>query len=61
MNKVIDIRIVIIVPERDVLFIPEAVEKISGFVKSLFPSFEKPKKDSPITVTIKDMSDETKP
>lgn len=51
---VIDIRVVIEVPEKDQHNFPNAIEKILETVKAEFPELKTYKKNSPVTVRIKE-------
>lgn len=54
---VIQIRIVIDVPDKDKEKFQGAIEKILEVVKEQFPEFKTTRMNSPVTVTIKDMEE----
>ena len=54
---VIQIRIVIDVPDKDKEKFQGAIEKIFEVVKEQFPEFKTTRMNSPVTVTIKDMAE----
>lgn len=53
----IQIRVVIDVPEKDKDKFQGAIEKILEAVKEQFPEFKTTRMNSPVTVTIKDMAE----
>ena len=53
---VIQIRIVIDIPEKDKENYPVAIEKILEAVKAQFPEFKTTRMNSPVTVTIKELA-----
>lgn len=53
----IQIRVVIDVPEKDKDKFQGAIEKILEAVKEQFPDFKTTRMNSPVTVTIKDMAE----
>jgi hypothetical protein len=57
--KLIEIRVVIYVPDKDMDKSTDAIARIGDVIRNVFPDFKIARLHSPMTVTIKELSEDS--